>query len=283
MNNRLETIIDLKKYPIQNLNSPLMKELVKKCKSDLDQFSCSTIPNFILPKSLKIMNTELEKQLDEVYMSKQSINAYLYSEDDPSLPKDHPKRIFMDRYNGYLNSDVFPKDSEMKFLYEQDELLKFVSACLGISPIYRWADPLACHAYNVMNPNGILPWHFDSCEFTLSFMIQKPEKGGIFEYCPNIREPGNENLEEVKKVLDGDRKRVRQLELEPGDLQIFKGRFTLHRVTKIEGNRSRYLCIPAYVLDPWRVNTPEHSKAIYGKVLPIHIERNKPRSDGLAD
>ena len=42
-------------------------------------------------------------------------------------------------------------------------------------------------------------------------------------------------------------------------------------------------CIPAYVLDPWRVNTPEHSKAIYGKVLPIHIERNKPRSDGLAD
>jgi len=22
---------------------------------------------------------------------------------------------------------------------------------------------------------------------------------------------------------------------------------------------------------------------VYGKVLPIHIERNKPRSDGLAD
>jgi len=107
MNNRLETIIDLKKYPIQDLNSPLMKELIKKCKSDLDQFSCATIPNFILPKSLKIMNAELEKQLDEVYMSKQSINAYLYSKDDPSLPKNHPKRIFMDRYNGYLNSDVF--------------------------------------------------------------------------------------------------------------------------------------------------------------------------------
>ena len=51
----------------------------------------------------------------------------------------------------------------------------------------------------------------------------------------------------------------------------------------MEGNTSRYLCIPAYVLDPWRVNTPEHSKAIYGKVLPIHLERNKERSDGLAD
>ena len=171
----------------------------------------------------------------------------------------------------------------MKFLYEQEELLKFVSACVGISPIYRWADPLACHAYNIMKSDGILPWHFDSCEFTLSIMLQKPEKGGIFEYCPNIRGPGNENFDQVKKVLYGERKKVRQLKLEPGDLQIFKGRFTLHRVTKIEGSRSRYLAIPAYVLDPWRVNTPEHSRAIYGKVLPIHHERNIKRSDGLTD
>ncbi len=283
MNERLSSIVDLESYPIHDLSSKKIKDLIQKCKNDLDHFSCSTIPNFILPKSLKVMNLELEKQLNEVYMSKESINPYLYAKDDPKLPKNHPKRIFMKRYNGYLNSDCFPKNSEMKYLYESDELLKFVSECLGVNPIYRWADPLACHAYNVMNPEGILPWHFDSCEFTLSLMIQKPEKGGIFEYCHNIREPGNENFEEVKKVLNGDRARVKQLKLEPGDLQIFKGRFTMHRVTKIEGKKSRYMCIPAYVLDPWRVNTPEHSKAIYGKVLPIHIERNQARSDGLAD
>ena len=47
MNNRLEAIVDLKKYPIQDLNSPLIKEVIKKCKKDLDKFSCSTIPNFI--------------------------------------------------------------------------------------------------------------------------------------------------------------------------------------------------------------------------------------------
>ena len=283
MSERLKSIVDLEKYPIYDLNSPTIKNLIKRCKEELDQFSCSTIPNFILPNSLKIMNSELEKQLDEVYMSKESINPYLYAEDNQKLSKDHPKRTFMNRYNGYLNSDCFPKNSEMKYLYETDELLKFISYCLGVSPIYRWADPLACHAYNVMKPKGILPWHFDSCEFTLSLMIQKPEKGGIFEYVPNIREPGNENFDEVRKVLNGDRTRVRQLKLEPGDLQIFKGRFTLHRVTEIEGQKSRYMCIPAYVLDPWRVNTPEHSKAIYGKVLPIHIERNVARSDGLAD
>ena len=283
MNDRLKTIVDLEKYPIHNLNSPIIKKLIERCKEELEENSCSTIPNFILPQSLEVMRSELEKQLDEVYMSKESINAYLYAKDDTSLPKDHPKRNFMNRYNGYLNSDCFQKNSEMKYLYETEELLKFVSACLGVSPIYRWADPLACHAYNVMKPEGVLPWHFDSCEFTLSLMIQKPENGGVFEYCPNIREPGNEKFDEVKKVLDGDRTRVRQLKLEQGDLQIFKGRFTLHRVTKVEGQKFRYMCIPAYVLDPWRVNTPEHSKAIYGKILPIHIERNQTRSDGLTD
>ena len=99
----LADIVDLDKYPINDLNSPKIKSLIEKCKKDLDQYSCSTIPNFILPKSLNIMNQELEKQLDEVYMSKESINAYLYSKDDPSLQKDHPKRMFMNRYNGYLN------------------------------------------------------------------------------------------------------------------------------------------------------------------------------------
>ena len=272
----LENIVNLKKYPIHDLNSKTVKELIKKCKSELDEFSCSTIPGFILPKSIKIMLKEVVKKIDGVYWSKESINPYLNSQDDIYLPKKHPKRIFSYRDNGYLNSDLFDKDSELKFLYEQKELLNFISACVGISPIYRWADPLACHAYNIMKPEGILPWHFDSCEFTLSILIQKPEKGGIFEYCPNIREPGNENYDEIKKVLYGE-------SLQPGDLQIFKGRFTLHRVTKIKGKQSRYLAIPSYVLDPWRVNTPEHSRAVYGKVLPIHIERNKARSDGLAD
>ena len=280
---KLESIIDLNKYPIHELNSSKIKRLIKRCKEELKHFSCCTIPSFVLTKSIKTMLSEVEKKLGEVYWSEEKINPYLNSKDEISLPKNNPKRIFAHRNNGYLSSDLFDKNSELKFLYERQELLNFVSACVGISPLYRWADPLACHAYNMMKPNGILPWHFDSCEFTLSILIQKPENGGVFEYCPNIREPGNENFDEIKKVLDGDRKRVRQLKLEPGDLQIFKGRFTLHRVTKIEGKLSRYLAIPAYVLDPWRVNTPEHSRAVYGKVLPIHFERNIKRSDGLAD
>ena len=49
-------------------------------------------------------------------------------------------------------------------------------------------------------------------------------------------------LKKLVKFLKGDRKKVKSLDLKPGDLQIFKGRFSMHRVTKIEGKMSRYIC-----------------------------------------
>ena len=75
MSDRLKTIVDLDKYPIHDLNSPIIKRLIERCRDELEENSCSTISNFILPESLKVMRSELEKQLDEVYMSKESINA----------------------------------------------------------------------------------------------------------------------------------------------------------------------------------------------------------------
>ena len=53
MKDRLKTIIDLENYPIYDLNSKKIKKLIKKCKRDLDQFSCAKIPKFILFLSLK--------------------------------------------------------------------------------------------------------------------------------------------------------------------------------------------------------------------------------------
>ena len=70
MNDRLNTIVDLENYPIHDLSSTKTQAIIKKCKDDLDQFSCSTIPNFILPKSIETMNFELEKKIDKVFMSK---------------------------------------------------------------------------------------------------------------------------------------------------------------------------------------------------------------------
>ena len=42
MNERLQTIVDLENYPIHDLSSVKIQKLIKKCKDDLDLFSCST-------------------------------------------------------------------------------------------------------------------------------------------------------------------------------------------------------------------------------------------------
>ena len=168
-------------------------------------------------------------------------------------------------------------------LYKKKELVRFVSDCLGVAPIYCWADPLGSNPYSIMDHGHYFPWHFDGNEFTLSILIQKSEQGGIFEYCPDLRSPEDENFKQVAEVLKGNRDRVHTLDLNPGDLQIFKGRFSMHRVTRVEGNRSRYIALPTYVRNPNRVNKPEHSKQVYGRAMPIHFERESIQADKLTD
>ena len=278
----LENIVNLNEYPINQTNSDEYKKLIDKNKKLLDQDGCCVLPNFIKTQSLSKMKEEVERNLNKIHWTKDSHNPY-FTKDDPELSKDHPKRIFTFRESGYLNSDDLEANSDLDTLYESDEMLKFVSDSLGVYPLYKWADPLGKNPYSVMHEDHYFPWHFDGNEFTLSILIQKADKGGLFEYSPDLRNENNENFDEVTKVLRGDRKTVKSLDLKPGDLQIFKGRFSMHRVTKVEGKTSRYIALPTYVKDPYRVNKPEHSKQVYGKALPIHFERNNTKVDGLID
>jgi len=280
--NALSEIVNLKEYPINNTETAEYKKLIEHNRKLLDKDGCCVLPNFVLQQSLKRMKEEVERNLPKTHWTKDNHNPY-FSKDDENLSKDHPKRIFSFRESGYINSDDLEKDSDLNAIYESDEMLKFVSDSLGVFPLYKWADPLGKNPYSIMHEDHYFPWHFDGNEFTLSILVQKAEKGGLFEYSPDLRNVEDENFNGVTKVLRGERETVKSLDLKPGDLQIFKGRFSMHRVTKIEGKTSRYIALPTYVKDPYRVNKPEHSKQVYGKALPIHFERNDIQVDGLMD
>ena len=278
----INEIIDLEKYPVHDPSCSKYKELVDYTRKQLNDDGCCVLPNFIKPDSIRRMKNEIDKNLSKIYFTNDKHNPY-FTKEDITLDENHPKRIFSVRQSGYLNSDDLEKDSELNKFYDLEEMLKFSSDSLEVSPLYKWADPLGKNPYSVMYNNHYFPWHFDGNEFTLSILIQKAEKGGFFEYAPDIRNKDNENFEEVTKVLKGDRTRVKSLDLRPGDLQIFKGRFSMHRVTKIEGKTSRYIALPCYVKDPLKINKPVHSKQVYGKALPIHFKRENIQGDGLTD
>ena len=101
---------------------------------------------------------------------------------------------------------------------------------------------------------------------------------------PDIRSPKDECFYDVAKVLfDNERSQVRVLPLKTGDLQLFKGRYSLHRVTHTYGEKARIIALPTYVTNPYLVNRPHHAKAFYGRAMDIHFERDLARLDQLID
>ncbi|MGI9311564.1 MAG: HalD/BesD family halogenase [bacterium] len=279
---QLEALIDLAAFPIHDLASPARAELVAHCRAEIDAVGCSHIPGFIRADAVRAMRVEAHRLMPRARPADDRINPYLTA-DDPSLPADHPKRIFAARTSSFINSDLLEPDSLLRKIYDSDVMVHFVGECLGVAPIYRWADPLGRNPYGVMRDGDNFPWHFDGNDFTVSILVQQSDHGGDFEYCPDIRSARAENFDRVRQVLHGAREPVRVLTLRTGDLQLFRGRYSLHRVTPPRGPNPRIIALPTYVTNPYLVNRPHHAKAFYGRAMKIHIEREMARSDSLAD
>ncbi len=201
-------------------------------------------------------------------------NPY-FTVDRPELPPTHPVRRFFDRSNAFVPADNFGDDSIMRAIYEWPAFAPFVQAVLGETEFHRYADPLADVIVNLAEEGGGFPWHFDTNNYTVTLAIQNAEQGGAFEYSPHLRSPTDENYVGVESVLDGERGCVRTLHLQPGDLQIFKGRYSLHRVTPLAGMTVRYVAIFSYVENVGMVGSPERTQQLYGRVLPVHTRARR--------
>lgn len=278
----IEQIIDLERYPIYDLDHPATRQAIESARERLDDDGCALIKDFLRPESLARMRAESERLYSQTFWSQATHTPY-FSKDDPSLPEDHPKRYFQQRSSGYINSDILEADSDLRAFYESPVITRFIGECLDVPDLTTWDDPLACNPYSLMDEGNYFPWHFDGNDFTVSLLVQEADEGGIFEYAPDLRSRDNENFDEVKRVLNGDRQGVRELDLKEGDMQIFKGRFSLHRVTQVSSTKRRVIALPSYATDPYPVNRPAHSTHLYGRALPIHYEREHYRPDGLTD
>ena len=282
-NENLHLIINTDAYPIHDFESKIRKDLIAQISLELEEKGCARIPNFIRNELIQEMVDEAKNLHDQAFWPIEKQNPYA-SPRDESFNAEHPRNFYTLRTNGFIASDLLPENSPLNRMYELDILTRFVREALRTGkPLYRYADPIARNPYSVMEPGQDFPWHFDGNEFSISVLVQKAEKGGIFEYVPNIRGPGEENYENVKEVLNGDRTRVLSLDLEPGDLQIFKGRYSMHRVSRIGGSRNRYIGIPSYTHDPYRMNRPHHSMTYYGRSTALHEQRELISVDGLTD
>ena len=108
----------------------------------------------------------------------------------------------------------------------------------------------------------------------------------MFEYVPDIRTAEDERFERVGGVLGGNRLDVKTLDLQPGDMQIFRGRYSLHQVTRVATDScARHAAIFAYTEQPGVIGRVQRTTQLFGRVLPEHhaAERERTRSDDLVD
>ncbi len=280
----LSDLVDLDRYPIDEPNSDAWRELVERTRADLAEDGCSILPGFLTAAGLERARAEGGVLAPKATFQPRMCNIYNTAH-DPSLPDGDPRHIYLERSSGFVTRDMITAETAIQRLYQSPALKQLVAACVDRPEVFEYADPFAGLVFNVLPPGTQQPWHYDTNEFITTIMTQGAEEGGVFEYCPNIRSPGDENLSGVARVLRGeDPQKIKQLDLRAGDLQLFKGRYSLHQVTRVGGSRERHTAVLAYAAQPGVVGPLERTRQLYGRVSEAHIlaeRRRQQAADGL--
>ena len=275
-------LINHAKYPIDEPGHPLRQAAVEQVQSALDGDGCALLTAFLSEYGLTMLLNEALARRQSAYFSRQTdTNAY-FSPPDPTLPDNHPVNILMSRTNGFITSDQFDDRSMARQLYRWPSLGQFLADCLGKPNLHLYDDPISNMIVNVCPPGTRFNWHFDTNEFTITMLLKPARSGGYFEYVPHIRTPRDERYQDVANVLLGDRQQVTQLVLEPGDLQFFLGRFSLHQVTENTGTEDRLLLIMSFTEQSGLIGSRQRVKQLYGKLSHEH-QRQRLRNDTLRD
>ncbi len=280
----LSRVVDTDTYPLTEPDADAWKTVVARIQGELDGDGCSVLANFIRSSRFEELRAQGTAAAPSAHYAIETVNVYNIDIDTP-LPDGHPGRVRMQRGNAFVARDQIAADSIASQLYGNQLFRHFVAACFGLPELYELADPLSGLVLNVIRPGLEHPWHFDTNEFTVSLLTQEAEDGGVFEYCPNIRSADDEHLADVAAVLAGDANDlIHRLTLRPGDLQLFKGRYALHRVTEVHGSTDRHTAIFAYSERPGVIGSVARTKQLFGRVLPQHLAAEKRvRGDSLLD
>jgi hypothetical protein len=256
--------VDLASYPIEEPGSPSFDALVRRCRSGLDSRGAYVLEGFLYREAVATVLDELNGVLDCAFYEPKTHNPYL-APDDESLAASHPRNRKQSTNSATLAYDFIAGDSLLEHIYRWPPLRTFIAMTLGYGELYPYADALAAVNVLVYPPGTQTGWHFDNAHFVVTLMLQQAQRGGVYEYAPFIRSADEENYTQVGAVLDGDCANVQTLAQAAGDLVVFQGRYTLHRVTEVFGDAPRLIAVLSYDVEPGTTLTPHTRKTFYGR------------------
>lgn len=281
----LQAMVDCDAYALLHPNSDEWHASVQAVRSELQDQGCSVLQGFIRSEVVEQLEREGETVAPKAYYTTETVNVF-NTDPTQSFPENHPGRITFERGNAFVARDQIPSNYLIHQLYTHPLFKQFLAECFEIEILHELSDPLAGLCLNVLQEHREHPWHFDTNEFTVSLLTKSAEQGGTFQYCPNIRSPEHENLTDVNAVITQQApERVQHLNLQAGDLQLFMGRYSLHRVSPVKGDKERHTAIFAYTKLPDVIGNVERTRQLFGRVLPEHYaaQHHAARSDSLID
>lgn len=262
----IAALVDLESYPLDQPGSAEWLALVERCIADLDDRGMFELSGFLRPHVVaRTLDTLLPRMADESFEVRRTHNIYFLQHVE-GLDPEHPALTKVLTANHTLCADQL-LDTALTDLYEWPEFRLFIAATVGIDELHLMADPLA--RVNVLSyrPGQALNWHFDRSEFTTTLLLQAADQAGIFEYRRELRTETDPNYDGVGLLVAGDDPEVIRSAVEPGALNVFRGRNTAHRVTTVEGDNERMIAVFSFYEQPGVMFTDEENLGFYGRTV----------------
>lgn len=266
MNLPLERLINLDRYPITRLDDKVGRRLVTECRTQMAALGACVLDDFVRAHVLKQMVANTESLVSLSHHNANCTTTPYQESINPDEESDHPRKSPRTTSVHVIAYDLIPQSAVIRQLYESEQLLAFIAAVLEVPILHRYADRLAGLNIAVNLAGDHNGWHFDQCDFVTSLLMREAEIGGQFEFVPNIRDSKAENYPSVRKVLNGECDRVLTLPMKAGSLSIFKGRHSIHRVTRIEGHAPRMIALLGYDTEAGVLMTESARMRRFGRV-----------------
>ena len=268
----LADIVDLQRYPLLEPASAPYHALVAQGRALLEETGAMTFPGFVRPDAVAAMAEQALALRPCMFRFREMHTVYFRPPQESEAPS-HPLRRLLETEKDTVAYADIPENNLTRRLYRADAVLAFVSDVLDQGQLYRHADPLAALNLQGFSAGQQLGWHFDRSDFSVTLAIQTPEGGGDFEYVRMLRQADDECYDAVGRFLDDPAtQKIQVLPQVAGTLTMFRGRYSLHRVAPVTGDRLRINAVLAYVDQPNAQFSDYAQKLFYGRTTSVSEE-----------
>jgi hypothetical protein len=253
-------MIDLQLHPITD------SEYLASCRSRLDSNGALVLHRFFSSEVIDSVLSESTGRDHEAFFASTTHNVWL-TERDQSLPSEHVFNKQIVSTKGLLADDQIETQSALRSVYDDADFRAFIASVVNVEAVYPYADELSSINVHFHRDGEELGWHFDNSSFAVTALIQAPKDGGVFEYVTDLRdaEADDQNFAGVEEAVVNGRG-VESLEFSAGDLVLFRGRNSMHRVTPSRGDRTRILVVFAFNTEPDIGLSESAKQTFYGRL-----------------